>query len=114
MTATLQVSLASAVDDEKIALLPEKTVLRQNHPNPFNPSTRIKFDLARGTEITLTIFNILGNPIRELLKGRYSAGSTEITWDGTDQAGRPVPSGIYFYELVTEVGRETRKMTLIK
>jgi len=114
MTATLQVSLASAVDDEKIVLLPERTVLRQNHPNPFNPSTRIRFDLARGTEVTMTIFNILGNPIRELLKGRYPAGSTEITWDGTDQAGRPVPSGIYFYELVTEVGRETRKMTLIK
>ncbi|MCX6829122.1 MAG: M6 family metalloprotease domain-containing protein [candidate division Zixibacteria bacterium] len=114
MTASLQVSLASAVDDERTDLLPERTVLRQNHPNPFNPSTRIRFDLARGTEVTMTIFNILGNPIRELLKGRYPAGSTEITWDGTDEAGRPVPSGIYFYELVTEVGRETRKMTLIK
>jgi M6 family metalloprotease-like protein len=114
MTASLQVSLASGINDEEADLLPRKTVLRQNHPNPFNPSTQIKFDLARGSKVTLTIFNILGRPVRELLNGRYPAGSTEITWDGTDKAGRPVPSGIYFYELVTEEGRESRKMTLIK
>ncbi len=78
---------------------PKKFSLLQNYPNPFNPETEIRFDVALRSYITLTIYDLLGQVIRELLSEEKPAGSYAIRWDGRDAAGKQVSSGIYFYSM---------------
>ncbi len=99
-------------DDEDI--LPENFALMQNFPNPFNPSTNIVFSLPSRSEVKLEIFNILGRKIKTVVNEDLSAGRHQIKWDGKDEKGNDVSSGIYFYRLKTDEYTETRKMTLIK
>ncbi|NIR94904.1 MAG: T9SS type A sorting domain-containing protein, partial [Gammaproteobacteria bacterium] len=94
--------------------VPQKFALLQNYPNPFNPQTRIQFTLPKATEINLTIYNMLGQPVRTLAKGRRSAGVHEILWDGNNTRGDPAPSGIYMYRLKTKREVQTRKMLLVR
>lgn len=94
--------------------LPFRFSLGQNHPNPFNAGTKISFSLGRASEVSLTIFDILGRPVRTLASGRYQAGEHTVEWDGTDSEGRPAASGVYLYELTTDAGSKARKMALIK
>lgn len=88
--------------------------LRQNHPNPFNPTTTITFDLAEAATVDLTVFDAGGRFVRRLDRGQRAAGVHRITWNGTDERGEPVASGLYFYRL--EMGGEvvSRKMVLLK
>ncbi len=88
--------------------------LGQNYPNPFNPETKIKFSLERKENVNLSVFNILGQHVRTLVDGEREAGPQEITWDGTDEAGKQVASGIYFYRLSSDKFVETRKMALMR
>lgn len=89
-------------------------ILRQNHPNPFNPSTRISFSLAEACEISLVIHEQTGRTVRTLLKGPAPAGPRSVDWDGRDDAGRPVASGTYLYELKAGHERAARKMVLVR
>lgn len=114
ITADFQVSSSSNVVEIEDVLLPQATHLGQNYPNPFNPSTSINIDLAAVGDVSLSIYDILGREVDKLLDGSYSAGSKTVTWDGTDLIGNAVSSGIYFYELVTDSKRDTKKMTLIR
>jgi len=100
--------------DEDNATLPQSFSLEQNHPNPFNPSTVIKFALDRDSEIRLDIFNLLGQKVRTLTDNLYPAGQYSLTWDGTDDRGRQVSSGVYLYRLQNENRSLSRKMTLLK
>jgi hypothetical protein len=95
-------------------LLPVSIHLNQNYPNPFNASTKISFDLPDRSEVTLEVYNILGQRVRMLLDEPKSAGSSTVVWDSRDNSGRTVASGIYFYRL--EVGDQTitKKMVLLK
>ena len=89
-------------------------VLEQNRPNPFNPQTSIRFFLpARGT-VELNVYDVRGALVRRLAAGEFDAGPHALTWDGTDDAGRPVASGVYVYRLSAERRSQTRKMMLLK
>ena len=96
--------------------LPERFALWQNAPNPFNPSTQIAFDLAEeDVRVELTIFNVMGQPIRHLLRaGGMRAGHYRLTWDGRDDLGRLVGSGVYLYALKAGDFAQSRKLLLMK
>lgn len=97
------------------APLPVATRLVSNHPNPFNPSTTISFDLAAPGSVNLQVFDASGRLVRVLASQvELPAGRNELDWDGRDEGGRPVAGGVYFYRLQAGVYEETRKMTLIK
>ncbi len=88
--------------------------LEQNYPNPFNPSTAIEYYLPSNSEVKIEIYNILGTKIASLINGKQSAGNHTVTWNGQDENGNPVASGIYFYKLSTPNFSETKKMMLMK
>ncbi len=92
------------------ATLPEGYSLWQNHPNPFNPDTRISYTLPEATHVRLTVHNILGQTVKVLVDKDEGPGFKYVIWNGADQAGRQVSSGVYFYRLETPHYLEIRKM----
>jgi hypothetical protein len=100
--------------------LPTGYSLKQNYPNPFNPSTKISFEIPVSSTVTLRIFNMIGQEVKTLFNGTLSAGSQQLVWNGTDDAGHTLASGVYFYSLnaVPVAGGKTfseiRKMVLVK
>jgi hypothetical protein len=100
--------------------IPTKFTLSQNYPNPFNPITTIEFDLPKSSEVTLKIYNILGEEVANLISGRLTAGNYSYEWDASRSAG--MASGVYMYRLETRdpsqgAGQsfvETRKMVLMR
>jgi carboxypeptidase family protein/type IX secretion system substrate protein len=90
-------------------ITPLKYNLSQNFPNPFNPSTKIKFSISASSMVTLNVFNSAGQEVASLVNGQQSAGSYEIFFDAST-----LSSGVYFYKLTAGSFTETRKMTLIK
>jgi hypothetical protein len=94
--------------------IPE-TLLAQNEPNPFNPSTRIRYKLSRDEDVHLAVYDIAGRLVRTLVDRRMGGGTERtVTWDGTDRWGRQVQSGVYFYKVSTPTFTVTKKMTLLK
>lgn len=89
-------------------------LLYQNVPNPFNPSTVIRYDAPEGRGVTIKIFDAAGYLVRTLVDGERSTGSGAATWDGTDDRGRRVSTGIYFYRLEASGVSQTKKMLLLK
>lgn len=106
--------IATGIEDNEFTQLPTDHKLSQNYPNPFNPETVIEFELPRRTRVRLSVFNILGQEVAELLNEEVSAGSHRVTWDGKSSAGKSLASGIYFYRIVAEDFAELKKMILIK
>ncbi len=94
--------------------VPGSFSLSQNYPNPFNPTTSISFNLPTSGHVELTVFNILGQQVATLVNGSLTAGQHEATWNGSDDSGDAVGSGIYFYRLVASNVTETKKMVLMK
>ena len=94
--------------------LPEHYFLSQNYPNPFNPETRIEFSLPRASHVTIEIYNVLGKRVRKLVDEHLSVGKKVVTWNGKDEEGATVSSGIYFYRLVADGFHESRTMILLK
>jgi hypothetical protein len=101
-------------DDANNRILPDQFKLSQNYPNPFNPSTTIKFNLSRASDVKLEIFNIMGQKVAALVDDRKVAGEHSIRWDGKDDTGYKVASGIYFYRINAGDYVETKKMLLLK
>jgi len=101
-------------DNPQNDLVPETIQLAQNYPNPFNPNTHIDFFLNRAVHIELVIYDILGNKIQTVASGQFSAGPHTVNWDGRDNMGRMVSSGIYLYRLQTPEVVLSRKMMLMK
>jgi len=95
--------------DDAPSTLPRKLSLAQNYPNPFNPSTTIRFNLDRGSEVRLEVFNILGQKVATLIDEKLPAGQHEAVFDGGELA-----SGIYLYRLLTDSSIMSRKMMLLK
>jgi hypothetical protein len=94
---------------------PKATVsLGKNYPNPFNPETDISFSLPERAQVSLIVYNILGEKVKTLVSGDMDAGTHTIHWNSTDEAGNSIASGIYFYRLKTESFEKTRKMVLMK
>jgi len=94
--------------------LPQSFVLEQNYPNPFNATTQIVFALPRSSQVTLEVFNVLGKRVTTLVNERLSPGNKVVTWDGRNDRGEDVASGIYFYRLRTDSEVATKKMMLLK
>jgi hypothetical protein len=93
---------------------PEKFVLSQNYPNPFNPETTIRYQTPKNMRVTLRIFNALGQVIRVLVDEDKPAGYYTATWDGRNELGKQVNSGIYWYRLEAGNYVETKKMIMAK
>jgi len=90
------------------------TELRQNYPNPFNPTTTIAFTLEQSSRVSLQVFGASGRVVRDLAAEALGPGDHQRQWDGRDNAGRPVASGVYFYRLVAGDFRQVRKMVMLK
>ena len=96
-------------------IVPTTFALSDNYPNPFNPTTNISFSIPMQLDVRINIYNIMGQLVANISQGEMNAGTYNIQWNGTDQGGNMLPSGLYFYEL--EAGNEFRqikKMTLVK
>ena len=100
--------------EEELLALPDKAKLYQNYPNPFNPATTISFALRNSQHVNLAVYNVTGQLVRLLQSGDMETGRHEIIWDGTDDNGHGVASGVYFYKLTTEDHTEAKKMMLVK
>lgn len=94
--------------------VPNNFTLDQNYPNPFNPVTTISFSLKKDAHVALAVYNLLGQKVKTLLDKEMLAGAYQKTWDGTDEFGRKLSSGIYYYRLETESQKATKKMLLMK
>ena len=100
---------------EELERLPVNFVVYQNTPNPFNPSTKINFELPESATVEMAIFDLSGRLIRTLIASKkMSAGLHGTAWNGRDFSDRKVAAGVYFYQLKTEKYNVTKRMTLIK
>ncbi len=102
-------SVAVKVDD---TALPGDFALLQNHPNPFNPTTTIRYSLSRPHLVQIEVYNVLGQLVSTLENSEQGVGVYETTWDGTNANGQNVASGVYFYRLKAGEFVQTRKMVL--
>ena len=98
----------------KVPEIPESFSLSQNYPNPFNPVTQIQFELPRDDKISLKVYNLKGEEVRNLVSGTYRAGYHTIRWNGTNQDSEPVASGVYIYMLEAGTFHSVKKMLLMK
>jgi hypothetical protein len=94
--------------------VPVEFALHENYPNPFNPTTTLRFDLPEVSDITLTIYNMLGQKVRTFDYQNTSAGYHSVKWNATNDYGDPVGAGVYLYQLQTKDFVKTRKMVLLK
>lgn len=97
-----------------IPMVPLEYSLSQNFPNPFNPSTAINYTLAHSGKVKLDIFNVLGQKVRTLVDAQQGIGAYSVTWDGKDNHGILLSSGIYYYQIQANLYRSVKKMTLVK
>jgi hypothetical protein len=104
----------TAVIDVNPGQRPTRYSLSQNYPNPFNANTQISFALPKDGRTTLEIFNVLGQKVNTLVDEYMRAGTKIVNWDGRDNRGMEVPSGIYFYRLRSENFLQTKKMLMIQ
>lgn len=95
-------------------ILPETYAMSQNTPNPFNPSTSIDFALPTAAKTKIEVFNILGQKVKTLVDEYLTAGNKRVEWDGTDDRGSAVASGIYLYKMTANDFTQTKKMMLMK
>ena len=94
--------------------LPRSIELSQNYPNPFNPTTTIRFGLPDEGKVKLVIYNVLGQKVKELLNESRGAGYHTVMWNGRNETGQQVSSGLYIYRIESAKGAESKKMLLIK
>ncbi|MFC1501875.1 FlgD immunoglobulin-like domain containing protein [bacterium] len=114
--------METAVDDEQEIdpSLPRKFQLKQNYPNPFNPVTTMTYQLPHTAKVSLMILSMQGRMIRKWIPGQQQAGVYSIQWNGRDQSGKPVPSGVYLYQIEVKGGSsknsflDVKKLILIK
>ncbi|MFH2052644.1 MAG: S8 family serine peptidase [bacterium] len=85
-----------------------------SYPNPFNPQATIRYAVAEAGPMELAVYNLRGEKLRVLFSGHHAAGEDQIAWDGSDDRGNPLPSGIYLYRMTTAAGTLTRKMTMVR
>ena len=98
----------------KTASLPTEFTLAQNYPNPFNPTTRIRYALPQGTNVTLKVYNTMGEEVRTLVSGYREAGNYDVEWNATNNFGARVASGVYLYRLQGEGLNEVKRMVLLQ
>ena len=112
-TASFEPTSGTAVVEGRDATVPETFTLEQNYPNPFNPQTAIRFHLPVGAAIDLSVYSLSGQRVATLASGWRQAGVYTLRWDGRDDAGRDLGTGVYVYRLESESRRLIRRMLLL-
>ncbi len=113
-TSINDLSLSEGFSPIQDQTIPTESMSLSNYPNPFNPETKLSFTLAKQTFVKLEVYNVRGQKIKALASESMSAGKHQISWDGKDDFGKPVASGMYFSRLETPSQKVTRKMLLLK
>lgn len=111
---TIQVGVGVEVKVDESGLTPFEFALHQNYPNPFNPETNIQIDVAEASDVTISIFNIMGQKVATLINGKMDAGSYTIKWNGMTHSGEQLPTGMYFYEMKSSSFHAVKKLVLVK
>ena len=93
---------------------PADFALLANYPNPFNAQTRLTYSIPTGAQVTLYVYNRLGQLVRTIEQGFQGAGVHAVNWDGRNDSNKDAATGIYFYVLQTKHGRLTQKLSLIR
>ena len=93
---------------------PEQFALYPNYPNPFNPVTTIRYDLSKESFVDITIYDMLGNVVHNLVNANKSPGYKSIQWNATNNQGEPVSAGVYLYKIQAGDFVDTKKMILLK
>lgn len=106
--------MGTVATEDLLLIAPESAILHPNYPNPFNPSTTIRFEIAMSSPVKLAIYNTRGQLVKTLLDTDMPGGTHDLVWDGKDQQGRSVASGVYFYRMTLPNSVHSRKMLLIK
>jgi len=101
-----------AIDDA--LLVPEQFALHQNYPNPFNPITNLRYDLPEQAQVTLTVYDLMGREVTQLVNTTQEAGYRSVQWNATDKTGKPVSAGVYLYQIRAGEFVQTKKMVLLK
>lgn len=95
-------------------IVPQEFVLHQNYPNPFNPVTSLSYDLPERSQVTLTVYDLMGREVSQLVNTTQEAGFRSVMWNATDSFGKPVSAGVYLYQMRASEFVQTRKMILLK
>ena len=95
-------------------ILPLQYALHQNYPNPFNPTTTLQYNLPNDEFVNITIYDMLGNVINNLVHGNQNSGYKSVLWNATNNQGQPVSAGVYLYSIETGDFRQTKKMIFLK
>ncbi|MDD3563717.1 MAG: T9SS type A sorting domain-containing protein [Candidatus Cloacimonetes bacterium] len=114
MFMEMQIEFGPGTSNTDVTAPQINSMLSQNYPNPFNPETNISFDMPANGNAKLEIYNVKGQLVKSLFDGAAPFGRTSLVWNGTDNSGHTVTSGLYFYRLSTDHHNETRKMMLMK
>ena len=93
---------------------PDKFKLNQNYPNPFNPVTGLSYDLMEDGLVNITVYDMLGNVVNNLVNTKQSSGYKSVQWNATNNQGQSVSAGVYLYSIETKDFRQTKKMILLK
>ncbi|HQV32547.1 MAG TPA: FlgD immunoglobulin-like domain containing protein, partial [Calditrichia bacterium] len=118
-TPVVMIPVSLFIDNPSVGIgdnpsIPQDFAVSQNYPNPFNPTTTIAYQLPRASDVTLVIYNVLGQQVRSLVNARVEAGRFEVVWDGLNDAGSRVASGIYLYRFEAADFHQIHKMILLK
>jgi hypothetical protein len=114
VSARLIVGDENYLEDNGSIVIPKEFTLEQNYPNPFNPTTTIKFTLPEPASVRLDVYNLLGRKVITLLDKELPVGDYTAVWDGVDNTGQPVASGIYLYRIDAGTFKASKKMMLLK
>jgi protein tyrosine/serine phosphatase len=115
MIDDLEIRTQNSVDNDNSSETIPVYQLLKNYPNPFNPSTTISFSLSKSCDVNLDIYNIKGQKIKSIVDSKLKVGKYDLIWNGDDEKGATVSSGIYFYRLtVGQKSYETGRMVLLK
>jgi hypothetical protein len=98
----------------KRTILPDNYTLHQNYPNPFNPVTTLRYSLPFYDHVTLTIYDLSGREINQIVNTSQPAGFQSVVWNATDYFGRSVGAGVYLYQIQAGDFKDTKKMVLLK
>jgi hypothetical protein len=105
---------AVSVIEDDYGKPPTKYSLNNNYPNPFNPLTTISYDLPEDGFVNVSIYNVMGIHVKDLVNSQQNAGFKSIQWDATNNRGQPVSAGVYLYQIQAGDFVQTKKMVLIK
>ena len=95
-------------------ITPETFALHQSYPNPFNPETTISYDISNVGNVEIVVYDMMGREIKTLVSGYHSPSTYQVIWNGTDNRGKIVPSGVYFYQMNSSEFSQVNKVMFLK